>query len=117
MAYSHSDSPARMATCQRGVAVNRVGAGRMGGNSVCTSWLKGEASFALGEILRISETAGILQCKLRSQRERGPLLSNSRARLCWYLGVNCGYAGHVGEGNDMSRLRKTFPTCPVILCL
>ena len=54
-----------MAICQKGVVLNRVEAGRVGGNSVCTSWLKGEASFALGEILRISETAGILQCKLK----------------------------------------------------
>src|SRR5258708_12845891 len=39
-----------MAICQKGVALNRVEAGRVGGNSVCTSWLKGEVSFTEGDL-------------------------------------------------------------------
>src|SRR5258708_19352255 len=39
-----------MAICQKGVALNRVEAGRGGGNSVCTSWIKGEVSFTEGDL-------------------------------------------------------------------
>jgi hypothetical protein len=71
----------------------------------------------LGETLRISETAGILQCKLKVIEGTWANTQQQPRMSMLAFGRELRYAGPLGEGNDMSRLRKTFLTCPVILCL
>jgi hypothetical protein len=76
----------------------------MVGNSVCTSWLKGDASLASGETLRISESRRIPQCKPGIGKVTGTVPEIAEL-----------VAGTVPKETTCGQSEKNFSQFPVIL--
>src|SRR5216684_1003354 len=90
-ASRQNDSAARAAICQKGVVLNRVEAGREGGNSVCTSWLKGEALICPGGDLEDKRNCRYSAMQTKVMEGNVAMTQQQPGLRCCCQAVNCGY--------------------------